>query len=119
MEPNIKTRQVNHTVILELLTAKEYCEQYPKVLCFCHTLITELRFDKPNFVAKGGNDNSSPLRNRKHMAYFFRQTQSEFSQLGSEDVFAERYPSLNRIMVKITKHQSKRDFPDELSTLKK
>ena len=39
-------------------------------------------------------------------------TQSEFRRIGSEEVFSELYPILNRIMVKRTKHQVKKDFPD-------
>ena len=42
----------------------------------------------------------------------FSNTQKLFKKLNNEDVFSELYPILNKIMVKRTKHQVKKDFPD-------
>ena len=63
-------------------------------------------------LAKGGNDKFFAPLGIESIFNFFRSTQSEFKRVGSEEVFSELYPILNRIMVKRTRHQVKKDFPD-------
>ncbi|MDY0082730.1 MAG: SNF2-related protein [Ignavibacteriaceae bacterium] len=112
---NLKTQaSKSFRHLLELLTDKEYCEQYPKVLMLSATPVNNGIKDLANqiLLAKGGNDKFFSPFGIESIFNFFRQTQSEFRRLGSEDVFAELYPILNRIMVKRTKHQVKKDFPD-------
>jgi len=112
---NLKTqasKSFHH--LLELLTDKDYCEQYPKVLMLSATPVNNGIKDLANqiLLAKGGNDKFFSPFGIESIFNFFRTTQSEFRRIGSEEVFSELYPILNRIMVKRTKHQVKKDFPD-------
>ena len=43
---------------------------------------------------------------------FFGNIQRQFSADGRDETFADLYPILHKIMVKRTKHQVKKDFPD-------
>ena len=112
---NLKTQaSKSFRHLLELLTDKDYCEQYPKVLMLSATPVNNGIKDLANqiLLAKGGNDKFFVPFGIESIFNFFRTTQSEFRRIGSEEVFSELYPILNRIMVKRTKHQVKKDFPD-------
>lgn len=112
---NLKTQSSkSFRHLLELLTDKDYCEQYPKVLMLSATPVNNGIKDLANqiLLAKGGNDKFFSSFGIESIFNFFRTTQSEFRRIGSEEVFSELYPILNRIMVKRTKHQVKKDFPD-------
>lgn len=112
---NLKTQaSKSFRHLLELLTDKDYCEQYPKVLMLSATPVNNGIKDLANqiLLAKGGNDKFFSSFGIESIFNFFRTTQSEFRRVGSEEVFSELYPILNRIMVKRTKHQVKKDFPD-------
>ena len=112
---NLKTQaSKSFRHLLELLTDKDYCEQYPKVLLLTATPVNNGIKDLANqiLLAKGGNDKFFSSFGIESIFNFFRTTQSEFRREGSEEVFSELYPILNRIMVKRTKHQVKKDFPD-------
>lgn len=112
---NLKTQaSKSFRHLLELLTDKEYCEQIPKVLMLSATPVNNGIKDLANqiLLAKGGNDKFFAPLGIESVFNFFRITQSEFKRVGSEDVFSELYPILNRIMVKRTRHQVKKDFPD-------
>ncbi|MFA7421650.1 MAG: SNF2-related protein [Melioribacteraceae bacterium] len=112
---NLKTQaSKSFRHLLELLTDKDYCEQYPKVLMLTATPVNNGIKDLANqiLLAKGGNDKFFSSFGIESIFNFFRLTQSEFRRVGSEEVFSELYPILNRIMVKRTKHQVKKDFPD-------
>jgi len=112
---NLKTQaSKSFRHLLELLTDKDYCEQYPKVLMLTATPVNNGIKDLANqiLLAKGGNDKFFSSFGIESIFNFFRTTQSEFRRIGSEEVFSELYPILNRIMVKRTKHQVKKDFPD-------
>lgn len=112
---NLKTQSSkSFRHLLELFTDKNYCEQYPKVLMLSATPVNNGIKDLANqiLLAKGGNDKFFSSLGIDSIFNLFRSTQSEFRRLGSEEVFSELYPILNRIMVKRTKHQVKKDFPD-------
>ncbi len=112
---NLKTQSSkSFRHLLELLTDKDYCEQYPKVLMLSATPVNNGIKDLANqiLLAKGGNDKFFSSFGIESIFNIFRTTQSEFRRIGSEEVFSELYPILNRIMVKRTKHQVKKDFPD-------
>ena len=112
---NLKTQaSKSFRHLLELLTDKEYCEQIPKVLMLSATPVNNGIKDLANqiLLAKGGNDKFFAPLGIESIFNFFRSTQSEFKRVGSEEVFSELYPILNRIMVKRTRHQVKKDFPD-------
>lgn len=112
---NLKTQaSKSFRHLLELLTDKDYCEQYPKVLMLSATPVNNGIKDLANqiLLAKGGNDKFFSTFGIESIFNFFRTTQSEFRRIGSEEVFSELYPILNRIMVKRTKHQVKKDFPN-------
>lgn len=112
---NLKTQaSKSFRHLLELLTDKDYCEQSPKVLMLSATPVNNGIKDLANqiLLAKGGNDKFFSSFGIESISNFFRTTQSEFRRNGSEEVFSELYPILNKIMVKRTKHQVKKDFPD-------
>lgn len=112
---NLKTQaSKSFRHLLALLADKDYCEQYPKALMLSATPVNNGIKDLANqiLLAKGGNDKFFSAFGIESIFNFFRTTQSDFRRIGSEEVFAELYPILNRIMVKRTKHQVKKDFPD-------
>ncbi|MCB9336463.1 MAG: DEAD/DEAH box helicase family protein [Flavobacteriales bacterium] len=112
---NLKTQaSKSFRHLLEILTDHEYCENYPKILMLSATPVNNGIKDLANqiLLAKGGNDKFFAGLGIESITSFFRSTQSEFRRIGSEEVFSELYPILNRIMVKRTRHQVKKDFPD-------
>lgn len=112
---NLKTQaSKSFQNLLEIISNKEFCNQLPKVLMLSATPVNNGIKDLANqiFLAKGSQDNFFSSIGIESILNFFRTTQSEFRRIGSEDVFSELYPILNRIMVKRTRHQVKKDFPD-------
>lgn len=112
---NLKTQaSKSFRHLLDLLVDKEFCAEVPKVLMLSATPVNNGIKDLANqiLLAKGGDDKFFSSFGIESIFNFFRSTQSEFRRLGSDEVFAELYPILNRIMVKRTRHQVKKDFPD-------
>lgn len=115
---NLKTRDSksfkNLIDLLDPSLNRELNTQLPKVLLLTATPVNNSIKDLAHqiLLSKGGNDKFFSSFGIESIINFFNKTQLSFRRLGSEDVFAELYPILNRIMVKRTKHQVKKDFPD-------
>ncbi|MCK9282073.1 MAG: SNF2-related protein [Melioribacteraceae bacterium] len=112
---NLKTRaSKSFKHLLEIFADPNICEHYPKVLMLSATPVNNGIKDLANqiLLAKGGNDKYFSSFGIESIFNFFRSIQSDFQKKGSEEVFSGLYPILNRIMVKRTKHQVKKDFPD-------
>ena len=115
---NLKTRDSkSFKNLLDLLDPslnRELNTQLPKVLLLTATPVNNSIKDLAHqiLLSKGGDDKFFSSFGIESLINFFNKTQLSFRRLGSEDVFAELYPILNRIMVKRTKHQVKKDFPD-------
>lgn len=114
---NLKTQgSKSFQNLLELLTDKEYCSILPKVLMLSATPVNNGIKDLANqiLLAKGGNERFFSHFGIPSIPALFGTTQREFRLKDSEDVFADLYPILNKIMVKRPKHLVKKDFPDAL-----
>ncbi|WP_420264768.1 helicase-related protein [Candidatus Magnetominusculus dajiuhuensis] len=100
--------------LLQLLTENEFCNKLPKVLMLSATPVSNGIKDLANqiLLAKGGDEKFFAHFGIQNIISLFGATQREFKLRDSEDVFADLYPILNKIMVKRTKHQVKKDFPD-------
>ena len=112
---NLKTQgSKSFQNILELLTDKRYCKELPKVLMLSATPVNNGVKDLANqiLLAKGGDEKFFTSYGIDNLMGLFANTQKLFKKLNNEDVFSELYPILNKIMVKRTKHQVKKDFPD-------
>jgi len=112
---NLKTQgSKSFQNLLQLVTDKEFCQALPKVLMLSATPVNNGIKDLANqiLLAKGGNERFFANFGIPNILSLFGATQREFRLRDSEDVFAELYPILNKIMVKRTKHQVKKDFPD-------
>lgn len=119
---NLKTQaSKSFRNLLDLLVDKEFCSEVPKVLLLSATPVNNGIKDLANqiLLAKGGDDKFFSSFGIESVFNFFRSAQSDFRRLGSDEVFAELYPILNRIMVKRTRHQVKKDFPDATMNGKK
>src|SRR3990172_4259857 len=102
--------------LLQLITDKDYCSSLPKVLMLSATPVNNGIKDLANqiLLAKGGNERFFAHFGIPNLLSLFGSTQREFKLRDSEEIFACLYPILNKIMVKRTKHQVKKDFPDAL-----
>jgi len=112
---NLKTQgSQSFQNLLQLITEEAYCRTPPKVLMLSATPVNNGIKDLANqiLLAKGGNEKFFAHFGIPNILSLFGATQREFSLRDSEDVFADLYPILNKIMVKRTKHQVKNDFPD-------
>lgn len=112
---NLKTQgSKSFQNILSLLTDKTYCKELPKVLMLSATPVNNGVKDLANqiLLAKGGDEKFFTTYGIDNLMGLFANTQKLFKKLNNEDVFSELYPILNKIMVKRTKHQVKKDFPD-------
>ena len=100
--------------LLQLITDKDFCQTLPKVLMLSATPVNNGIKDLANqiLLAKGGNERFFSNFGIPNILSLFGATQRDFRLRDSEDVFADLYPILNKIMVKRTKHQVKKDFPD-------
>ena len=114
---NLKTQgSKSFQNLQEILYSPEYCKTLPKVLMLTATPVNNGIKDLANqiLLAKGGRDNFFAHFGIYSITSLFGTTQREFILKDSEDVFADLYPILHKIMVKRTKHQVKKDFPDAL-----
>ncbi len=114
---NLKTQgSKSFQNLLQLITEKQYCIALPKVLMLSATPVNNGIKDLANqiILAKGGNERFFAHFGIPNILSLFGATQREFKLRDSEEVFADLYPILNKIMVKRTKHQVKKDFPDAL-----
>lgn len=114
---NLKTQgSKSFQNLLQLITDKEYCTTLPKVLMLSATPVNNGIKDLANqiLLAKGGNEKFFAHFGIPNILSLFGTTQREFRVKDSEEVFASLYPILNKIMVKRTKHQVKKDFPEAL-----
>lgn len=114
---NLKTQGSKSFMnLLAVLTDPNICNELPKVLMLSATPVNNGIKDLANqiLLAKGGNEKFFAHFGIESLLTLFGQTQKEFKRIDNEDVFAELYPILNKIMVKRTKHQVKKDFPDAL-----
>lgn len=112
---NLKTQgSQSFQNLLHLITEKAYCQTLPKVLMLSATPVNNGIKDLANqiLLAKGGDERFFANFGIPNILSLFGATQREFRLRDSEDVFADLYPILNKIMVKRTKHQVKKDFPD-------
>lgn len=112
---NLKTRGSKAFInILDLIADKNYCKQLPKVLMLSATPVNNGIKDLANqiLLAKGGDDRFFANYGIENVMSLFATTQQNFKRNNNEDIFSELYPILNKIMVKRTKHQVKKDFPD-------
>lgn len=112
---NLKTQgSKSFQNILSILTDKTYCKELPKVLMLSATPVNNGVKDLANqiLLAKGGDEKFFTSYGIDNLMGLFANTQKLFKRLNNEDVFSELYPILNKIMVKRTKHQVKKDFPD-------
>ncbi len=114
---NLKTRGSNSFQnLLSIITDKRFCIEIPKVLMLSATPVNNGIKDLANqiLLAKGGIDGFFTPLGIPSVITLFTNTQREFIKTESESVFENLYPILNKIMVKRTKHQVKKDFPDAL-----
>ncbi|MBI5192980.1 MAG: DEAD/DEAH box helicase family protein [Nitrospirae bacterium] len=114
---NLKTQgSKSFQNLLQLITDKDYCSSLPKVLMLSATPVNNGIKDLANqiLLAKGGNEKFFAHFGIPNLLSLFGSTQREFKLRDSEEIFACLYPILNKIMVKRTKHQVKKDFPDAL-----
>ncbi|MBL0047513.1 MAG: DEAD/DEAH box helicase family protein [Bacteroidetes bacterium] len=112
---NLKTQgSKSFQNILAILTDKTYCKELPKVLMLSATPVNNGVKDLANqiLLAKGGDEKFFTTYGIDNLMGLFANTQKLFKKLNNEEVFSELYPILNKIMVKRTKHQVKKDFPD-------
>lgn len=112
---NLKTQgSQSFQNILSIITDKTYCKELPKVLMLSATPVNNGVKDLANqiLLAKGGDEKFFNSYGIDNLMGLFANTQKNFKRLNSEDAFSELYPILNKIMVKRTKHQVKKDFPD-------
>jgi ERCC4-related helicase len=112
---NLKTQgSKSFQNILSILTDKTYCKELPKVLMLSATPVNNGVKDLANqiLLAKGGDEKFFTTYGIDNLMSLFANTQKLFKKLNNEEVFSELYPILNKIMVKRTKHQVKKDFPD-------
>ncbi len=112
---NLKTQgSKSFQNILNIITDKNYCKELPKVLMLSATPVNNGVKDLANqiLLAKGGDEKFFTSYGIDNLMGLFANTQKLFKKLNNEDVFSELYPILNKIMVKRTKHQVKKDFPD-------
>lgn len=114
---NLKTQgSKSFQNLLQVITDRNFCIELPKVLMLSATPVNNGVKDLANqiLLAKGGNERFFAHFGIENLLSLFGYTQREFKKKDNEEVFGELYPILNKIMVKRTKHQVKKDFPDAL-----
>jgi len=114
---NLKTQgSQSFQNLLQVITDPNFCIDLPKVLMLSATPVNNGVKDLANqiLLAKGGNEKFFTSFGIESILTLFGQTQKEFKKRDNEEVFGDLYPILNKIMVKRTKHQVKKDFPDAL-----
>lgn len=114
---NLKTQgSKSFQNLLQVITDRNFCNELPKVLMLSATPVNNGVKDLANqiLLAKGGNERFFAHFGIENLLSLFGHTQRQFKKWDKEEVFGELYPILNKIMVKRTKHQVKKDFPDAL-----
>lgn len=112
---NLKTQgSQSFQNLQEVLTSAEYCSTVPRVLLLTATPVNNGIKDLANqiILSKGGNGQFFTHFGIQDIESFFGNVQRQFSANGRDETFADLYPILHKIMVKRTKHQVKKDFPD-------
>jgi len=114
---NLKTQgSKSFQNLMEVITDDSFCSVLPKVLMLSATPVNNGVKDLANqiLLAKGGNEKFFAHFGIENLPSFFGYTQREFKKQDNEEVFSALYPILHKIMVKRTKHQVKKDFPNAL-----
>ncbi len=114
---NLKTQgSKSFQNLLQVITDRNFCNELPKVLMLSATPVNNGVKDLANqiLLAKGGDEKFFTHFGIENLPSLFGYTQREFKKRDNEEVFSGLYPILNKIMVKRTKHQVKKDFPDAL-----
>jgi len=112
---NLKTQGANSLQnLLTLLSENEFCKYEPKVLMLSATPVNNGIKDLANqiLLAKSGNVNAFNHFGISDFTKNFRDVQRDYIKSGNEEIFTELFPILNKILVKRTRHQVKKDFPD-------
>jgi len=112
---NLKTQGAkSFQNLLNLLVDRRFCEEEPKILMLSATPVNNGIKDLANqiLLAKRGNTKAFSYYGIPDFTQLFYSTQREFIKSGSNEVFTELFPILNKILVKRTRHQVKKDFPD-------
>ena len=112
---NLKTQgSQSFQNLQEVLTSRDFCSAVPRVLLLSATPVNNGIKDLANqiILSKGGDGQFFTHFGIQDIESFFGNIQRQFSANGKDDAFADLYPILHKIMVKRTKHQVKKDFPD-------
>lgn len=112
---NLKTQgSQSFQNLQEILTSRDFCAAIPRVLLLTATPVNNGIKDLANqiILSKGGNGQFFSHFGIQDIESFFGNVQRQFSSNGRDETFADLYPILHKIMVKRTKHQVKKDFPD-------
>lgn len=112
---NLKTQgSQSFQNLQEILTNRDFCSNVPRVLLLTATPVNNGIKDLANqiILSKGGDGQFFTHFGIQDIESFFGNIQRQFSVNGRDDAFADLYPILHKIMVKRTKHQVKKDFPD-------
>ncbi len=112
---NLKTQgSQSFQNLQEILTSRDFCSTVPRVLLLTATPVNNGIKDLANqiILSKGGDGQFFTHFGIQDMESFFGNIQRQFSANGRDDAFVDLYPILHKIMVKRTKHQVKKDFPD-------
>ncbi|MBW6486247.1 MAG: DEAD/DEAH box helicase family protein [Syntrophobacterales bacterium] len=112
---NLKTQgSQSFQNLQETITSPDFCSAVPRVLLLTATPVNNGIKDLANqiILSKGGNGQFFSHFGIQDLESFFGNIQRQFSANGRDETFADLYPILHKIMVKRTKHQVKKDFPD-------
>lgn len=112
---NLKTQgSQSFQNLQEILTSRDFCAAVPRVLLLTATPVNNGIKDLANqiLLSKGGDGQFFTHFGIQDIGSFFGNIQRQFSANGRDETFADLYPILHKIMVKRTKHQVKKDFPD-------
>ena len=112
---NLKTQgRQSFQNLQEILTSRDFCSIVPRVLLLTATPVNNGIKDLANqiILSKGGNGQFFNHFGIQDIESFFGNIQRQFSANGRDDAFTDLYPILHKIMVKRTRHQVKKDFPD-------
>lgn len=112
---NLKTQgSQSFQNLQEILVSPDFCAAVPRVLLLSATPVNNGIKDLANqiILSKGGDGQFFSHFGIQDIESFFGNIQRQFSANGRDESFTELYPILHKIMVKRTKHQVKKDFPD-------
>ncbi|MBF0345376.1 MAG: DEAD/DEAH box helicase family protein [Nitrospirae bacterium] len=103
---NLKTQgSKSFQNLLQLITDPQYCSTLPKVLMLSATPVNNGIKDLANqiILARGGDEKFFRHFGIPNILSLFSTTQKDFKLRDSEEIFADLYPILNKIMVKRTR----------------